>query len=325
MKKYIILLFAALTCCNAYTQSDTSSQQSVDSVLQSDYDRAYFNYETKYYKEALRIIEPYYLKGDASAEVYQLVGNIYDEMGNQSRAFSVYNEGLMKYPDAGCLFLELGNLKYKTGDYPQALYRYEKGIEHDPMFASNYYRAAKVFFLSTETVWGVMYGELFMLLEQNSDRCREMSADLFEAYFNSFSLNKGKTVADFNNDIIVYSDSFERPNKFPEVFNTNMTKAAFGKKFIDIAALISIRNTFMGLIYQKNPDFDNPLFAYWKKITKAGHWQAYNYWLFAYGNNNESATWINQNKDKWNSFLTWMKKNPISLNKSEYFSRYLME
>ena len=220
---------------------------------------------------------------------------------------------------------ENGNKKYAEGKYTQALYWYEKGIEQGPMYEENYYGAAKVFFLSTETVWGVMYGELFMILSTQDSLQTEISKELFNAYFESFSLNKGKTVASFNNNIIVYSDSFERRNKFPEIFDNLMTNAAKNVRFIDIASLITIRQKFLSQINNKETDFKKPLFAYWDKIITSGHWQAYNYWLFAYGNTSQSATWARENKQKWNAFLKWKENNPINLTPDNCFSRYLME
>ncbi len=218
-----------------------------------------------------------------------------------------------------------GNKKYDKGEYPQALYWYEKGIDKQPMFADNYYGASKVFFLSTETVWGVMYGELYMILSDNDSLKAEVSKNLFEGYFSSFSLNKGKTVAQFHNNIIVYSDSFERFNKYPQVFDSLMSVSAKNIRFIDISALATIRQRFLDKINSSAKDFKNPLFAYWEKIIQSGYWQAYNYWLFAYGNNSEAATWIKNNKQTWSSFLKWKNDNPINLTLESYFSRYLME
>lgn len=218
-----------------------------------------------------------------------------------------------------------GCKKFVEGLYPQALYWFEKGIEQGPMYEENYYGATTIYFLSTEMVWAVMYGELFMVLSQNDSLKEKISCKLFDAYFNAFILNKGAAVADFNSTIIVYSDSFERRNKFPEIFDSFMTESARGIRFIDISALISIRMRLLNLIKTKATDFMNPLFVYWNEIISKGHWQAYNYWLFAYGNLNESTKWIKENKQKWNAFLSWKDKNPIILSKTDRFSRYLME
>lgn len=223
------------------------------------------------------------------------------------------------------VYYEKGCKKFSMGQYPQALYWFEKGIEQGPMYEENYYGASKVYFLSTEMVWAVMYGELFMILSQNDSLQAEISQELFEAYFDAFTLNKTNAVAKFDSDIIIYSDSFERRNKFPQVFDNLMSESAKGIRFIDISTLITIRQKFLSLLKSKHSDFHNTLFAYWDKIIASGHWQAYNYWLFAYGNRSESATWARENRQKWNDFLSWKDKNIIQLSDTEKFSRYLME
>ena len=324
MKKVIIYIICLSFVNVVLSQTDTIKDIK-DNKLEKDYELSWHNYQIGDYKAAKNIILPYYKKGDAPKDVYQLLGNIYDEMGDKTKAASIYDEGLSKYSKAGCLFLEKGNLEFKDGRYPQALYWYEKGIEAEPMFASNYYMAAQVFFLSTETVWGIMYGEIFMLLEQNTNRCTNMSKELFDAYFNSITLQKGKAICDFNNSMIVYSNSFERPNMFPKTFNNLMTEVCKNKSFINIASLTQIRQKFLTLINSRAKDMNNPLFDYHRQLIQSNNFEAYNYWLFAYGNSSEASTWLKQNKNKLNNLQKYLKQHPITLTNNNFFSRYLME
>ena len=59
---------------------------------------------------------------------------------------------------------------------------FEKGIEVNPMFASNYFRAAKIYCNSSEEVWGMIYGEIFINLERTNDRTFKISKLLFDTY-----------------------------------------------------------------------------------------------------------------------------------------------
>ena len=61
-------------------------------------------------------------------------------------------------------------MKVTTKEYSIALNYYEKGIEIDPKFPSNYYRAALLYDYSDHEIWGLIYGELFMDLEPNTKR-----------------------------------------------------------------------------------------------------------------------------------------------------------
>ncbi len=289
------------------------------------YELAWCYYQMQDYKKSIEVLERLTKRADAVADVYQLLGNAYDETGQSGKAVSVYEKGLEGFPDAGCLYLELGNMKYKNGDYKNALYYYEMGIEKDPMYASNYYRAALVFLSSTEEVWGCMYGELFMLLERDTERCKLLSRQLFETYSKEISFNRGNVAVDFNSADIVYSNSQVRPNLFPENFQSAMLSAAKGERFLDLASLNRIRQKFVRSFTQNSSSFDNVLLAYQNNLIANGHFEAYNYWLFGYGNPQQTAQWVKANKQKWDSFLDWFEKNPISINSSDVFSRYKME
>lgn len=311
-----------------YYDAERCLKAAVSSGLDSvsvNYELAWCYYCMQDYKKSIEVLERLTGRADATAEVYQLLGNAYDEAGQSGTAVSTYEKGLKRFESAGCLFLELGNMKYKSGDYKNALYYYEKGIEADPMFSSNYYRAALVFFASTEEVWGVMYGELFMLLERDSERCKTFSRKLFEVYADEIIFNRASTEVDFNSPTIVYSNSQVRPNLFPENFQSAILSAAKGERFLDLASLCRIRSRFVKTFYQNSAGFDNVLLQYQNRLIANGHFDAYNYWLFGYANPGETAKWVKQNKTKWDSFLSWMEQNPIEITPSEVFSRYRME
>lgn len=303
----------------------TRALKNGEDELRCSYELAWTYYCNDEFQKAINVLKPFLEKPDSiPSDVYQLLGNAYDENGNSYKAVDIYTMGLNKYPNAGNLHLELGNIKYKEGNYREALYWYEKGIEKDPMFASNYYRAAKVFLMSTEVVWGLLYGEIFMVLEPESERSKEFSKELFYAYRDGISLGANTSV-DFNNNIIVYSDSFERKNVFPSVFNSLMLKCVRGKRYIDISTLGQIRKLFISNLYKEAKDFDNPLFKYEKTLIDKGLFDAYNYYLFAYGNTKESSSWINSHKTMWDKLLKYLRANPIPLTNNYYFSRYNME
>lgn len=64
-------------------------------------------------------------------------------------------------------------------DYDRAVSYYEKGVYVEPAYSSNYYRLAQLFLSSKDKFWGLIYGEIFMNLERNSQRTEEMSKWLF--------------------------------------------------------------------------------------------------------------------------------------------------
>ncbi|MBL0740027.1 tetratricopeptide repeat protein [Chryseolinea lacunae] len=117
------------------------------------YEKSYAHYIDKDYKGTIKILEKLKSHPDASERLYQLLGNSYDLIEKPEKAFDAYDEGLKKFPNAGMLFLEKGNVYWEKKDYGKALPLYEKGIEMDPAFPSNYYRAALLYANSDNPIW----------------------------------------------------------------------------------------------------------------------------------------------------------------------------
>src|SRR5690606_10686824 len=105
------------------------------------------------------------------------------------KAIQVYEDGLKKFPLSGKLYLERGTMELKREDLDAALKYYEMGIKVDPNFPSNYYWASRIYSYTTETVWTLIYGELFMNLERNTKRTAEISKLLYDTYVESIQID----------------------------------------------------------------------------------------------------------------------------------------
>ena len=47
----------------------------------------------------------------------------------------------------------------------EAIKMWEKGIEVAPSFSKNYFNASKYYYFSTDKVWSIIYGEIFLNME----------------------------------------------------------------------------------------------------------------------------------------------------------------
>ncbi|MDR0972232.1 MAG: hypothetical protein LBM25_07605 [Bacteroidales bacterium] len=289
------------------------------------YELAWDYYLMKEFRRTIDVLTPIASLDNAPSDIFQLMGNAYDGLNNEAMALVTYNKGLERYPNAGCLFLEKGNLAQKRSNFLRALEYYETGIEKDPSFASNYYRASQIFLSSSEEVWGMIYGELFVNLEKQSQRHNEICQRLYDTYHSEITFNLNQIRVNFNDPTIVYSDSKTRPNLFPDAYENALLKAAQGYKNITLSSIINIRRKFIDIFYSLTPEFKNLLFDYHKTLIKLGYFEAYNYWLFGEVSQEESQKWIEKNKAKYNNFLKWMDENPLIINTENSFSRYKME
>jgi tetratricopeptide (TPR) repeat protein len=298
-----------------------------------DPDRSAYPYELGYayckqkkYPQALEILEPLVKLPDASDRTFELLGNAYDNNGNPKKAIEAYEAGMQKFPASGRLPLELGIVYMGQKDYDKAIGYFENGIRVAPAFSSNYYWASKLFCHSSEEVWGMIYGELFINLEPNSQRTFEISKLLYDTYKSETKFSGGDTVeVSFSkNNVIVPVKG--KKLKLPYggmVYEPVMLMSVLGEKSTDLRSLDHIRTNFVENYYRLPASKDSPniLFEYQRQIKHAGHLEAYNHWLLLAGDESGFSQWEKANPEKWTAFLGWFKANPLKLDTKHLFYR----
>ncbi|WP_448700089.1 tetratricopeptide repeat protein [Mucilaginibacter sp. AW1-3] len=292
------------------------------------YEMAYCYYSNKNYNRAIEILIKLKDYKDVFARVYQLLGNSYDDAGMKDKAIETYEAGLKLFPNAGELYLESAVIQIGKQDFVKALNFCEQGIKADPAFPSNYYWASRIYCATTETVWGIIYGEIFMNLERNTKRTNEISKLLFDTYKTSITIGEsGKARVDFSKRDTINVDPKADISKFKMPFNL-----AYGlpvlmnvgtQKTIDLESLNSIRTGFISSYHKLGYDklYPNALFSYQDEIIKAGHFEAYNHWLLMKGDETAFNLWYQANKPKWDAFYAWYNANPIKINQNNRFYR----
>ena len=352
MNKIIVVLFLVIAA-HSYGQSDQQlalklGQRAIESMdngnieeaiklleecealdpdnINYPYEKAYAHYLNKNYNDAIIILEKLTKHKQANDRIYQMLGNSYDLQDKQKKAIEVYEHGMKLFPQSGILHLERGNIELINKNYNEALAYYEKGIEVQPDFSSNYYRAAKLFLNSNEEVWGMIYGEIFMNLERNSNRTPEISKMLFDTYKSGIQLYGDSSRIDFCNIVIDAEDVVNKKNFTPPfcmVFGQAMVMATIDMKQVDLNTLDLLRSTFVDNYYQQEHNKSHPvvLFEYQKQLKEAGHAEAYNHWILMQGDTEAFNKWYDSNKDKWDGFVAWFSEHPIEINASNTFVR----
>ena len=290
------------------------------------YELAYAHYLKEDYKGTIIILEKYLEHKDVTEQFFQLLGNSYDMLSDSIKSIESYDAGLKKFPSSGMIYLEKGNISWMKKDINKALSFYEKGIEVDPGFPSNYYRSTLIYCRSTEEVWGMMYGEIFMNLERNSKRTAEISKLLFDTYKSEIILtndtSKSVNFCEKNNIISIdnlKSDKY-KPT-FSMLYEMTLILSIISEKSIDINSLDRIRQNFVEFYFSMGHDATNPnvLFEYQDKILKAGHLEAYNHWLLMKGDEDGFNKWLSANKEKWENFLKWFSVNKLKI---DYLNKF---
>lgn len=294
------------------------------------YEIAYAWYIKKDYKRTAGMLEKLIQRPGAFGRMYHLLGNCYDLLQERNKAIDTYEKGIVLFPNTGALYLEMGILSQAKKEFYNALWYYERGIEADPAFASNYYRAAKLYFTSIEKVWGMIYGEIFVNLERNTQRTAEISKWLYETYKTQVQfVNDTSITLNFSQNAWIDGPGIKKDTGVKKTpFGTGvyqpLLKAAIdSEKSIDINSLSRIRTRFLEQYFKSDTylTYPNALFDYQYKVSKAGHLDAYNHWILMEEKSPEFRKWIAANAAKWDKFMGWFRDNTIVLDDKYKFYR----
>lgn len=284
----------------------------------------------KDYKKAIKILEKLTKHDAVFDQVYQMLGNAYDYSGKPKKAIEAYEKGMKVFPNSGRLYLERSVMHMQAGQINEAVGTLEKGVSVDPMHSSNYYWLARIFMQDSEDeVWGMIYGELFMFLEPNTERSQAISKLLYDTYASqivikedtaSVSFSKHATITiNYNpkskagtDELMTALAGAVKQSFGSMVYEPTLLLSLVGEKEISIESLHRIRSHFIDLYYEKHAE-DNPniLFEFQKRIKDEGHFEAYNYWLLGSGGTEETEQWLSSedNAEKMENFIYWYNNN----------------
>lgn len=302
----------------------SQSRVILEEILQKDstnfdawYEYGYSYFLQKDYTKAIEIMQTQTGNPQATDQLWQMIGNSLDIIGNPKEALAAYAQGLEKFPNSGRLYLESGNIFLIQDKIEEAIPYYEKGIEMAPEFPSNYYRLARIYCNSDNEIWGVIYGEIFMNLERNTQRTREMSALLYQTYQKALIYEKGQWQISFAKDASPFTIDFET--------TIGLAAAAYGienkKPSINVASLTAIRKQMLQILTEQDKAKGMVLYSFWQGIDDMNFWDSYNYWIFAQAPNDQFEKWRKSNSTDFGYFVKWYNPNPIVITEATYFSR----
>jgi tetratricopeptide (TPR) repeat protein len=234
---------------------------------------------------------------DADVQTYQMLGLTYKAIADYKEAEKLYKAGLKKFPNEGILYSDYGEmLADKTLE--EAIKIWEKGLEADPNHSTNYYYIAKQYANRGETLWSILYGEIFLNLESFTARSTEIKNMMLDQYKKFFTTAVEGTYG------IKKSNEFTKA--VAEVLNAEQSQAAFG---ITPETLTAIRTRFILGWFDKYADrFPFRLFDHQRQLLQEGLFDAYNQWLFGPPANIASyQLWQKYHSDDYNNYLAFVR------------------
>lgn len=323
--KFCLVVLLCLTSLLVFGQSAEEMHKTAKSLLrEGDYDNAilvlnkivdnnpqytlanndliYANFLKRDFTKAIELGKLYSKLPAANEQTFQILGMCYKEIALYKEAISLYKTAMAKYPNSGIFYAEMADVEMLEKRPEEAIKLWEKGIELDPNYASNYYNAAQYYALQKNSLWGIIYGEIFINLESYSLRTAEIKSLLLEEYKKLILTNDKK-----------YATPFEK--LFYQAFNKEVTE-------INAKNLSLLRTKFvLNWFYNKNNEaYPFRLFDQQRYLIKEGLFDAYNQWIFGVAQDAAKyKTWVDDNATQANGFKEFQQSRVFKLVTGQYY------
>ncbi len=257
--------------------------------------------------KALEVIKPLLDRDDADDQCFQIAGNIYKGLELPKECEKMYRKGIKRFPQSGALYNELGELLWAQKDFA-AIKQWEKGIETDPNYSGNYYNACKYYYFSTDRVWGLLYGEIFVNMEPLGNRTPEVKTMLLEGYKKLFAetdITKG-----------IKKNSFS--DAFLQALSHQSGAIALG---INPESLAMLRTRFViEWFHDGSNRFPFRLFEQQRQLLQEGLFEAYNQWIFGAAQNLPAyQNWTTAHPAEYSEFNRFQRGRIFKLPPGQYY------
>lgn len=266
-------------------------------------------------KNALLILEPLFATNNADAECYKVAAQAYLSINEEKKAQKILAEGIAKNPQSGLLYYEQGLHFKKLKNYESALKSWLDGIAADPNFHLNYHEAAIAYVQTEQVIWAIIYGEIFVNKEPNTQRGNDTRILILDAYQKLFFTPSKNAAGEMS--------LLQTPRNFEEAVKKCYLSLFFVvSDGITTENLIMLRSRFM-VNWQDNFAAQYPfaLFDYHQLMMRDGHFDAYNQWLLGKAENPQQySTWTSTFADEAQNFEKFRSKNPLKLTATDNFN-----
>lgn len=336
MKYLFIILLSAAGFCEAHAQEQTAKllQETARTLVQKgDYDNAavilerakqqepdnieilrdlcFANYLKRDFAKAMEVGKELVAKPNADAQSFQVLGMVYKAIASYNDCGKLYRAALHKFPNSGVVYNEYAELFALQNELEEAIVQWEKGIELDPGYSSNYYNAAMYYARKKNWIRVALYGELFLNLESYSTRTEEIKKIFFDTYTNLLSpsaaqrLLDAKTTSSFEKQILEILVKLDTENKQPD----------------GIDKLISIRTRLVLEWFQgKQKDYPFRLFDHQQYLLNQGLFEAYHYWLFSGSLGEETVkAWQKNHPKETDGYKAFQQSRVFKIPVGEYY------
>ncbi len=233
---------------------------------------------------------------------YYLLSHVQDISGKIRSAKITAQSGLQKFPGSGLLHHQLGAVYFHADNYDAALGAWLTGITKVPDYADNYVDAARVYFRTSDVLWGLLLSEMYLFMPHDTARDEQIKDSLFKGYKTFFEQLAQKNYDEKKKS----SDRFDKA-----VHDVYMKLTPVVSDGITTDNLIMVRTRFLMEWFSKYDKlFSCTLFRYQDELIRNGKFEICNQWLFGKTESRSMfEAWNKFHEGDIDRFLKWLSAN----------------
>lgn len=281
----------------------------------------------KEYKKAIKYVDKVIdVKDRLAGQAFILKGTALDMLEKPKESIKAYKEGIKIAPDDQLLYFNLGITYAKEGQYKEAEEALIESIKRKPSHPSSHFVMGQINFAQHHTTKALMSYYNFLLLEPKTERAQAVAKRIYSMLEGEKNETGGLNIV-FNPD--KGESSFSASDLYISMLPaiTSAVKASekdtakiVEKKLSDLkmdtsgntAARFAERNQnifkYLDEVRLKEQGFWWLYYAdFYGELNKAGHTDAFSYYISSGKKDKDVTDWLAQNKDKIKAFAEWVK------------------
>jgi tetratricopeptide (TPR) repeat protein len=269
------------------------------------------------YKEAVEVLSSVNSMPDADARCYYLLAASQAAQADNKDALLSLKNGLAKFPSSGLLYYEKGTVLAQYKNAGDALLAWLDGIEKDAAYPDNYYEAAKIYLGSHKVMWGLLYGEIYVNIADDTARQDEIKKRLFTAWKTLFD-NVDAGLPRYDDAKHQTADNFI--DAVTDVYASLTPVVSDG---ITTENLTMVRTRFLMEWFRSyHLKYPFALFSYLDELVHTGHFDIYNESLFGRVESaDEFKAWSTFHEGDLGRFATWQKQHLFVPSSSDFYNK----
>lgn len=277
---------------------------------------AHAYYLAQGYNEAIATLDPIIKQNQADAETYKIMVQSLIAIKENKKAKKLLKDALEAMPNSGPLYHQSGLLYETDNEMVYALETWLEGINKDPGYHLNYFEAARAYMNTDKVIWAILYGEMFINMEQQTKRAYDTRAMLIEGYKKLFtSLSTG--------NIPKFGAGNKNAKGFEEaVYSTYMALSPVVSDGFTTENLTMLRARFiMDWTLQYAAQYPFTLFARYDDLIRNGYFDTYNQWLFGKVENKQQyEAWTKFHPEAMPQLESWLSRSPLKPPMGEFYN-----